>query len=101
MEKAQIIKVNYYIIKLIKILRYINTKLHFRKVWDTDYTTYSLVYNCQQIIPFFLRTDTVYILTRQPSLDNGIQKILYDKLNAKGISINNFYTTKQVADCVY
>lgn len=69
-------------------------------VWLTDYTSYTLVYACKQIIPNLLRFETAWILSRQPTLDDVLVAKLVDFYKQKGLDVSIFEKTDQTG-CVY
>ena len=69
-------------------------------VWTTDYQTYSLVYSCKQIIPFFLKLEFVWILSRDQALSKEISERLKHELAFNGVKITDFEQTDQT-NCNY
>lgn len=64
-------------------------------VWSTDYTTYSVVYSCQQIIPYIMRRDMVWILSRSKTIDPNLLTNLTYFVSLKGIDVSNFESVAQ------
>ncbi len=68
------------------------------KVWETDYVNYAVVYSCKQILPYLLRSDTVWILTRTKNLTGTSVEAIYNTLESAGIDTSNFVQTQQVCN---
>ena len=73
-------------------------------ILDTDYETYTLVYGCDQWIPFLVHTENAWILSRTKTLPQA--KI--DEIEAKLKRLVPHYdtathweATKQEGDCKY
>jgi len=69
-------------------------------VWKTDYVSFSCVYSCKQIIPDILKTESIWILGREPTMDPGLLNELESFYETKGVSVKIFEKTDQ-KDCVY
>ena len=69
-------------------------------VWYTDYNSFSCVYSCKQIIPDLLRYESVWIFSRQPTMDSNLLDKLKDFYKIKGVDVEIFEKTDQT-DCVY
>lgn len=69
-------------------------------VWYTDYNSFSCVYSCKQIIPDLLRYESVWIFSRQPTMDSNLLDKLKDFYKSKGVNVEIFEKTDQT-DCVY
>ena len=72
------------------------------KVLSTDYTNYTLIYNCDQYFGFW-KNEYVWILSRTPTLDSSILANVHSILQSKvpSYELSNFYTTNQGSQCVY
>jgi lipocalin len=68
------------------------------QVWDTDYTSYALVYSCSQLIPGLLRTDTVWMLSRTKTLSDATVNKLNQTMINVGVKTVNFDKTQQVCN---
>jgi lipocalin len=66
-------------------------------VWDTDYTSYSLVYSCseQDLYFFKLKTEYVWILSRNSTLDADKTNMLRAKLQAAKVDLSSIEITNQ------
>ncbi|KAG0716249.1 Apolipoprotein D [Chionoecetes opilio] len=73
---------------------YIPAEYH---VLDTDYTTFSAVYNCVQIGPE--RFQYAWILARSPSLDQDTYDHARAVFESNGIDLSLFHSTYQGDDC--
>ncbi len=69
-------------------------------IWTTDYKSYSLVYSCSQIIPYFVKLELVWILSREPVLSQEIIDRLKHEMAFNGIKITDFEKTDQT-NCKY
>ena len=65
------------------------------EVLNTDYTNYSVVYSCQQIIPYVMRMDLVWILSRRKTLDQAMQNRITSALISDGIDVSRFEKPSQ------
>jgi len=64
-------------------------------VWETDYTTYAVVYSCSQVIPSLLKLEVVWILSRTDSLNPQLVAQIKDRLKQKNINLNDFELVDQ------
>lgn len=64
-------------------------------VWLTDYTTYSCVYSCTQIIPGALKLEIFWILSRAKTLDQKIVDSVKQFLQTKNVDITRFKINDQ------
>jgi lipocalin len=65
------------------------------QVWSTDYSRYSLVYSCTQLIPGFLRAESAWILGRQKTLSDTILNELKGLLGQARIDSGKFIKADQ------
>ena len=59
-------------------------------IWKTDYTTYSLVYSCRQVVPNLLKFEFIWILSKQKTLDASIVQDLKSLLEKSNVNIAKF-----------
>jgi lipocalin len=64
-------------------------------VLATDYTSYALVYSCRQVIPYIVRTDSMWALSRAKTLSPSIISTLDSQASALGVKISNYETVQQ------
>ena len=64
-------------------------------VISTDYTSYTLIYSCQQIIPFLLKYELIWILARERTLSDSSIYNLKGLLRNQGVNVNDFEKTPQ------
>lgn len=65
-------------------------------VWDTDYTTYSLVYSCQNYASL-IKYENAWILSRTQSLPDEKINQLKNILQQKKVDISKFVKTDQTS----
>ena len=65
------------------------------EVWTTDYTTYSVVYSCRQIVPHLLKFELIWILAREQTLDAGLLAQLKATLKAANVETSHFVVGDQ------
>ena len=70
-------------------------------VWSTDYTKYTLIHSCTQIVPGALKFEMIWILARTNTLDAATVTQLKDLLRSKNVDVSKFEKTEHAADCVY
>jgi len=75
---------------------YIPAEYH---ILDTDYTTFSSVYNCLQVGPE--RFEYAWILSRSPVLEQETYDHARQVFADNGIDLNLFHSTYQGEDCTY
>lgn len=68
-------------------------------VLDTDYTTFSAVYNCVQLEE--MRFQYAWILSRNPTLQPEIYDHARQVFEDNGIDVSLFHSTYQGNDCPY
>ncbi|ESO82948.1 hypothetical protein LOTGIDRAFT_134336 [Lottia gigantea] len=66
-------------------------------VLDTDYTSYSLVFSCEQL-GSFAHAKFLWILSRTPSIDPAVKDRLFKRLEKDGIGASGLRATKR-SDC--
>ena len=54
-------------------------------VWETDYTGYTLIYSCTQVVPFVLKSELIWILSRTPTLEFSTVDRLRNLLSQNGV----------------
>jgi len=54
-------------------------------VWETDYTSYTLIYSCTQVVPFVLKSELIWILSRTPTLEFSTVDRLRNLLSQNGV----------------
>ena len=54
-------------------------------VWETDYTSYTLIYSCTQVVPFVLKSELIWILSRTPTLEQTTVDRLRNLLTQNGV----------------
>jgi len=59
-------------------------------IWRSDYSTYSLVYTCKQVIPKVLKLELIWILSKQKTLDETVVQDLKSLLEKSGVNISKF-----------
>jgi hypothetical protein len=59
-------------------------------IWKSDYSTYSLVYTCKQIVPRLLKLELIWILSKQKTLDETVVQDLKSLLEKSGVNISKF-----------
>ena len=64
-------------------------------VWQTDYTQYSVVYSCKQVIPKVLKYEIVWLLSRTKTLDQQLVQNLKQILKDKGVDTSKFLKVDQ------
>ena len=69
-------------------------------IWLTDYTSFACVYACNQIIPNLMKYETIWILSRQPTIDQTLFNKLVSYYKNNGVPVEIFMKTDQT-DCVY
>jgi lipocalin len=69
-------------------------------VWTTDYKNYAVVYSCTTIVPYVFKVEFIWILSRQPTLNDDTVRMLKNKLEAAEVSISDFEKTVQT-NCNY
>jgi lipocalin len=67
------------------------------EVWDTDYTSYALVYSCTGAT-VDTRQETSWILARSKTLDASVIANLKAKLSASNVDVSKFKATVQDCD---
>ena len=65
-------------------------------VWQTDYSTYALVYSCTQILTNILKSETVWFLSRTRTLSNDKVDQLKAILVQNGIDTSAFEIVDQL-----
>jgi len=65
-------------------------------VVDTDYTSYSLVYNCSPKL--FLKKESLWLLTRQQTPSAAFVKWAYSRMESLGLPVSSLRKTEQ-NDC--
>ena len=63
-------------------------------VWETDYTTYSVVYSCSKYFNL-IKSEIAWILSRTKTLDPALVASIKQRLTAKGLNINKFIHVDQ------
>ena len=53
---------------------------------ETDYTGYTLIYSCSQLVPFVLKQELTWILARTPQLTQEIRDHLRQVLKNNNIN---------------
>ena len=61
----------------------------------TNYKSYALVHSCVSVLPFFIKMETVYILSRTPQMSNATLFNLKKILSSRGVSVSNLRRTVQ------
>ena len=56
-------------------------------VWETNYTGYTLIYSCTQVVPFVLKSELIWIMSRQKNLDLTTVNRLRDLLTQNGVGV--------------
>ncbi len=54
-------------------------------VWETDYSSYTLIYSCTQVVPFVLKSELIWILSRTPTLEFSTVDRLRNLLSQNGV----------------
>ena len=65
-------------------------------VWQTDYSTYVLVYSCTQILTNVLKSETAWVLSRTRTLPNNKVDQLKATLEQNGIDTSDFEIIDQL-----
>lgn len=68
----------------------------YAKYWilDTDYTNYTMIYSCTDILELF-HISYAWILGRDRTLDESIENRLFAKAESYGIDTSNFLKEDQ------
>ena len=69
-------------------------------VWMTDYSTYALVYSCKPVIPGLVKFETIWVLGRQNTMDQGLVDKFLSYYKASGVDISVFKISDQT-NCTY
>jgi apolipoprotein D and lipocalin family protein len=65
-------------------------------VWDTDYTSYTLIYSCSQTVPFVLKSELIWIMSRMPTLEFATVDRLRNLLSQNGVgTVERLLVTEQ------
>lgn len=71
---------------------------------DTDYTSYALVYTCAQFLFGTFKQENVWILSRTPTLDSGVETTLINLIKTRiptYVPETELKETIQGGSCVY
>ena len=85
-------KPNHFLVQFFKKLNLDFFKVNYN-VWKTDYNQYALVYSCKST--WFEKAETIWILSREKSLDPTITNELKSFLREKGFNPNLFKKINQ------
>lgn len=78
------------------ILKFPNIPAGSYNVWETNYDGYTLIYSCTQIVPYILKNELIYILSRKNTLEQTTVDRLRDLMTSKGVgAVQNLLITDQ------
>ena len=70
-------------------------------VWQTDYSTYSVVYSCNNVLtlPFGLsfKSESLWILSRNTTLNPTITSNIISILNSAGVNVKSLQKADQAS----
>lgn len=65
-------------------------------VWATDYSGHALIYSCSQIVPYVLKNELMWILSRKSTLEQTVVDFLRNLLTQNGVGgVSNLLITEQ------
>jgi len=78
------------------VLQFPNIPSGSYNVWETDYTGYTLIYSCTQVVPYVLKSELIYILSRTSNLEQTTVDRLRNLLTQNGVgSVDKLLVTDQ------